>query len=123
MRYAVKGVLLSALVWPGMGQVAMRRFGFGAVLMVATLAALVVVGVKAVQYALAILAKIDATAGLPDVHVLTRAALASMAVSDRTLFNASLAVLVICWISGVVDAWCVGARLDREAPPAGHDLR
>lgn len=119
MRYAVKGALLSALVWPGLGHVALRRFGRGAGLMIATLAAVAVVAVQAVQYALALLANLETAAGAPGAYALSRAALENMAVSDRTLFHASLAVLILCWIFGVVDAWRVGAHLDRETLPSG----
>ena len=119
MRNALKGALLSGLVWPGVGQLVLGRSVRGAVLMGATMAALTVVAAKTVQYALAILAKLETAAGPPDIHLLARTALDTMAVIDRPLFHAALAALAVCWTVGVLDAWRLGARRDRK-PPAGR---
>jgi len=119
MRNALKGALLSALVWPGLGQIVLKRYVRGVLLICTALAALTLVVVKAVQYALAMLSQLDIAAGPPDIQALTRAALATMAEVDRTSFFVSLAALVICWLVGVADAWRVGARMDREPPPSG----
>ena len=66
MANAIKGLLLSALVFPGLGQIALRRYQRGVVLMLATLAGLVVIVAKAAREAGRILDTIESEGGVID---------------------------------------------------------
>ena len=114
MRKALKGALLSGLVWPGLGQVVMKRYARGGALMAATLAALVLFMVKAVQFALGLLEKLQSAATMEDIQAASQKAVQSMAAMDQSVFNIALTVIVVFWLVGIVDAWRLGARLDRE---------
>ena len=115
MRKALKGALLSGLVWPGLGQVMMKRYARGVALMIATLAALVMFMVKAVQYALGLLEKLQYAATMEDIQAASQKAIQIMAAMDKTVFNITFTIIVILWLAGIVDAWRIGARLDSEA--------
>ncbi len=109
---ALKGALLSGLVLPGLGQLALRRFGRGIVLMLVTLASLVVLVVMAVQRAFAILEEIASEGGAMDVSTILRVANQASTSSDSFVFTAALLFLILCWMVGVVDAYRIGKKMD-----------
>jgi len=63
MNNAVTGTLLSGLVFPGLGQVVLKRYKRGIALMLTVSVSLTVIMTKAVQIALAILKQVDLQAG------------------------------------------------------------
>ena len=63
MNNSLKGAFLSGLIFPGLGQVVLKHYKRGAVIMLTVLVSLSVVAVKAVQHALAILEKIELEGG------------------------------------------------------------
>ena len=63
MNNSLKGALLSGLVYPGLGQVMLKYYKRGAVLMIAITATLLAVLIKAVQQAFTILEKIESEGG------------------------------------------------------------
>ena len=112
MTNAIKGVLLSALVFPGLGQIALKRYQRGVVLMLATVAGLVVIVVKATREAWRILEAIEAGGGVIDQDAMSRAIAQSTAWSDNLVFNVLLFAITICWIYAAVDAYRIGKQQD-----------
>jgi len=109
---AWKGAFLSGAVFPGLGQLALRRYGRGIVLMLTTLASLAVLVVIAVQRALAILEEIASEGGAMDMSTILSAATQASTSSDSVLFTVVLLFLILCWIVGVVDAYRIGKKMD-----------
>ena len=59
MNNSLKGALLSGLIFPGLGQVALKHYKRGAVIILTVIVSMATVVVKAVQHALTILEKIE----------------------------------------------------------------
>ncbi len=112
MTNAVKGVLLSALVFPGLGQIALKRYQRGVVLMLVTVAGLVVIVVKATREAWRILETIEVGGGVIDQDAMSRAIAEATAWSGNLSFNLLLFVITICWIYAAVDAYRIGKQQD-----------
>ena len=114
MNNALKGALLSGLVFPGLGQVMLKYYKRGAVLMIAITATLLTVLIKAVQQAFTILEKIESEGGEIDMSTILSTATQASTTSDSLIFKLLLWLLIFCWIIGVVDAYIIGKKKDIE---------
>jgi len=114
MSNSLKAALLSGLVFPGIGQVVLKRYRRGVVLMLIVLACLFIVVAKAVQQALSILKQIELAGGTINVDAILNVATQSSTNSDSIVFNSILLLIIVCWILGVVDAYRIGKKRDLE---------
>ena len=114
MNNSLKGALLSGLIFPGFGQVSLKHYKRGIVLMFTVLASLIVIVMKAVQHAFTILEKIELEGGVIDIKTITDAASQAASSSDSLIYNLGLLLIVICWIVGIVDAYRIGKKKDLE---------
>lgn len=118
MDKALKGLMLSGLLLPGLGQLALGRTRRGLVFIGLVLAAVVVIVVKAVSEALAVLEALSADTGMLDISEISRVAHESVTVSDSRLMAAMLGVIVVCWVVSSVDAYVVGSTEARAEEPS-----
>ena len=112
MKNSLKGALLSGLVFPGLGQVVLKRYWRGFVLMLTVMACLYVMIVTAVQQAYAILDTIETQGGSPDSDTISRAAAQAAAASDSPVITVASLLIIACWIIGIVDAYRIGKQKD-----------
>ena len=112
MTNAVKGALLSALVLPGVGQIALKRYQRGVVLMLVVLAGLAVMVRDAARQAARMFEAIESGGGAIDRDAITRAAAQAAVPSDSLVINLLFFAITICWLYGVVDAYRIGKQLD-----------
>lgn len=114
MKNAIKGALLSGLGFPGAGHLVLKHYKMGIALILVAGASLTLIVVKAVEQAFTTLDKVQAGLVAPDISVLANAAILDTA-SDPVINIATL-FLVLCWIIGIVDAYVLGRRKDRDNP-------
>jgi hypothetical protein len=114
MKNSMKGALLSGLVFPGLGQIALKRYWRGFALMLAVMAGLYVMIVTAVQQAYAILDSIETEGGVPDSDTISQAAAQAAAASDSPLITVVSLLIFVCWIVGIIDAYRIGKQKDLE---------
>ena len=112
MNNALKGALLSGLVYPGLGHIVLKQYKRGAVLMVAVFAALLAIIIKAVQQAFLVLEKIQADGGTIDFDTISKAATQASTTFSSLMFNLLLLFLIVCWVVGIVDAYRIGRKKD-----------
>ncbi len=117
MKTGIKAALLSALVFPGVGQIHLKRYVRGLIPMVLSLAGLGVLVAQATVGALRELEKIQNQGGFVDLNAVANRAVASSASGDG---YSSLIVLVIvaCWLFSVIDAYRLGKE---KEPPTAQD--
>ena len=114
MKNSMKGALLSGLVFPGLGQIALKRYWRGFALILAVMAGLYIMIVTAVQQAYAILDSIEAEGGMSDSDTISQAAAQAAAASDSPMITAVSLLILVCWIVGIIDAWRIGKQKDLE---------
>jgi len=114
MSNSLKGALLSGVIFPGFGQVILKHYKRGIVLMFTVFASLVVIVLKAVQHALTILEKIELDGGVIDIETITAASTQASSASDSLVYNLGLLLILLCWIIGIVDAYRIGKKKDME---------
>jgi len=111
-KNSMRGALLSGLVFPGLGQVALKHYIRGGVIMIAVLASLSVVVVKATQHALDILNTLMDEGNAIDLGVLWTAAEQATASSESFLLKFFLSAIILLWIIGTMDAYRIGREKD-----------
>ena len=114
MNNSLKGALLSGVVFPGLGQVRLKHYKRGIVLMFTVFASMVVMVLKTVQQAFTILENIMLEGGVIDIKTITDAATQAISTSDNVMYNLALLLIVVCWIFGIVDAYRIGKKKDLE---------
>ncbi len=105
---------MSGFIFPGLGQVVLKRYKRGVVIMLTVLVSLSVVVVKTVQHALAILEKIESEGGAISMSTISNAASQASTASGSPTFNLVLLLVILCWVIGVVDAYRIGKKKDIE---------
>lgn len=114
MKQSIKGVLLSGLVFPGLGQVLLGVKKRGWLLVLATVFFLGAIVVTATQKALVILETLGSEGKPLDMESISEAATRASTTSGTAVFNFFLLALLFCWLFALVDAYRIGARQDRE---------
>ncbi len=114
MRKSLKGALLSGLVFPGYGQFVMKRYKRGIALMIISFASLVVIGVKVQQQIFVILENIEYGDGAIDISGILNSVNLAGATSGYVIYRFASLLLLFCWIIGIIDAYRIGRRKDRE---------
>jgi len=109
---AIKGVVLSALVFPGLGQIVLKRYQRGIAFALATLAGLVAIVAAATREATRILAAIEAQGGVIDEDAMSRAIAEATSWSGHLTFNLLLIAIALCWVYSAVDAYRIGKQQD-----------
>lgn len=119
IKNALKGALLSGLVFPGVGQIVLKHYRKGAFLIFIGLSTLVMFVTFAVRQAMAVLEKIQASGGALDSETIARTANQVTTDQSSQLLNFLLLFLIFCWIFGIIDAYRLGKKKDIEEGMTG----
>jgi hypothetical protein len=122
MNNSQKGAFWSGLVFPGLGQVVLKHYKRGVVIMVTVLAGLSVMVVVAVKKAFIVLEKIASEGRAIDMNTILDVASQVSTNSDSLIFSFSLLLITSCWIIGVVDAFRIGKKKDLEEDSTNRTL-
>jgi len=112
MNKAIKGAVLSGLVLPGLGQLVLKHYLRGGVLLLASLACLALLVEQATERATAILAKVDLTNAAIDPVALLHSVDQTGGDSSGSLVGVASLVLMVLWLGGTVDAYLLGRKED-----------
>lgn len=120
MSNAIKGALLSGLVFPGLGQVAQKHRKRGFSIMLAVLVNLLLIVYKAVSHAYKILEQMELESGIVGFDSIPVATSQSVSVLSNGPVKIALVLIVLIWIFGIVDAYRIGARMDCDLARDGQ---
>lgn len=114
MNNSLKGAFFSGLVFPGLGQVILKRYKRGAALILTVSACMLVIIIKAVQQAFAILQMIESAGGSINMSTITDTAAKASTASDSLIIKLLLLLILFCWIFGIIDAYRIGRIKDSQ---------
>jgi hypothetical protein len=117
MSKAVKAALMSALLFPGLGQMYLKRYVRGLIPMVLILIGLGVRITEATLRALQELDRIQIQGGFIDPNAVAARAAASSAAGDW-YSPFIMPAVALCWLLSVIDAYRLGKE---KEPPGAHD--
>lgn len=115
MSKAVKGLLLSGLVLPGLGQMFLKHYLRGVVFMLAAMGGLAAIMIQAARTALDIVDKIDLNREVVGLDQLLDATNQATASIHAPIYRYAFLLILVSWLLSAVDAYRVGKRLDRQA--------
>ena len=107
MNTAIKAALLSGLVFPGSGQIYLKRYWRGLIIMLCVGLSLVVIIVMAAGAALEGIKAMQIEGKAADLNAMAKMAARS---STDTASNYWIIFIVGCWIFSVIDAYKIGKR-------------
>jgi hypothetical protein len=112
MTSSLKGALLSGLVLPGLGQIFLKKYKRGAILILTVLLSLSVIVMKAVQHALVVLDRIESEGGAITMNAISKAAAQASSTFDSLTVSFFTLLIILCWIIGIIDAYRIGRKRD-----------
>jgi hypothetical protein len=112
MKRSTKAVLLSALVFPGVGHLYLKRWAVGIVLLgVAGYAVYAIVSVT-MSIALDVVQKIEGSGMVPDVATITDLVQQQLSGKEQATNVATMA-FAACWLMGVIGSYIHGRAQDQ----------
>ncbi|MDH4054311.1 MAG: hypothetical protein OEV58_02865 [Gammaproteobacteria bacterium] len=118
MKKSTKAALLSSLIFPGIGHLALKSYLRGLGLMSLSLIAFAYVVNVAYQRATLIVDRMYSGDIALDTGAIAAAAADAGVGTDNLAEKFFLLVLAGCWVIGIVDSYRLGAAQDKQ----GHDL-
>ena len=114
MNSSIKGACLSGLVFPGLGQIAQRHYMRGIVLISIVSACLIMILVDASRKINTILANINSSNTGLDITSILKEVHTPSAGGDILTMNTLSALILGCWVIGIVDSYLSGKRIDSQ---------
>jgi hypothetical protein len=116
MKNSIKGVLLSGLVFPGLGQLVLKHYKRGIALVLVSSASLSLIVLKVWQQVSLILEKVESGGGVIDPKTISAAVKGASSQSDQLIFSLAPLIFILCWVIGMVDAYRIGKKKDLGQP-------
>lgn len=116
MKTSTKAVLLSTLVFPGLGHLVVKSYWRAALLIVAALGAMYFVVAVATDRAMTVVDQIYSGQVPADAATITEMVANSSSGAGDSTASAAMFVLLACWLVGIVDSYRLGKSLDETAP-------
>jgi hypothetical protein len=113
VKHSWKGVYLSGLVYPGLGQIVQKHYARGIALAGIVTVSLAATIYAAVQKAQSLLTALADDSGSADLTKLLREAGGGAAGSDNGIIGISSLLIAGCWVVGIADAYLAGKQIDR----------
>lgn len=110
MNQSVKAALLSALVFPGVGQIVNGHVKRGWTFVAAVAVLLVLIVSKLMQQALLVLEEMQKKGAAIDINEVSRISAEVVSFSDNLFLNITLLLLIVTWLISIVDAYRVGKK-------------
>jgi hypothetical protein len=114
METATKAALFSALLFPGWGQIYLRRYKRGIVIILPVLAGMLSICWDVVQAAISILKAAPFKKGTVDISAVIKLSLDSVKALDSIYFSLILLLVVLLWMFSIVDAYQLGKKQMQE---------
>ncbi len=115
MKQSTKGMLLSGLVYPGVGQLILGSVRWGMVLIIIATAGLIVLIYRIVQRAFNVIDQLLPLLADNRLDVITlKESLSRDSAAGCGLETISLIVIAGCWLIAIVHAYFVGKKLDSQ---------
>ena len=114
MKNATKGALFSGLVFPGLGQIVLKRKMRGWMIVLIVVTSLYFLVTKIVETALAIVDDVQSQGGIIDVSELAATATQLTSNSTELTLNFLFLLIIFCWIASSIDAYRIGKQMDHK---------
>lgn len=110
MKKSTKAALMSALLFPGMGHIYLKKYVPGVSLICISLYAFYFYASKSIEKAFELTEKIRSGVIPLNVTGITEMVEQNTTAAEAHLLNIATTALVICWLVGIIDSYRIGTR-------------
>lgn len=110
MKKSIKSALLSGLVFPGAGQLYLKKYRMASLLIVTVLACLYFIITEAIEQAMNILQQIEASGSVINPSNIVEMSTRAASNADGTTTSIATLLIAICWFVGIVHAYLSGKQ-------------
>jgi len=114
MNHSIKAALLSALVFPGLGQLSTGFKKRGWILITINLALLFVIIREIMKKAYVVIAEMQKSGSVMDIESISNTTSKLSGFSDNIFLNSLLILLIISWVYSIFDAYRTGLKKDKN---------
>ncbi|AGF79890.1 hypothetical protein UWK_03373 [Desulfocapsa sulfexigens DSM 10523] len=114
MSNVIKGVLFSALIFPGAGQIILSRYRRGAVFFVLAFISGILCVTAVVRQAVVMLQDIVAAGEVATIPRVMGIVAEASTTASSVFLKISFFIMFCCWLASVIDAWRIGKELDEK---------
>lgn len=114
MNNAMKGILFSALIFPGAGQIILARYRRGGLFFAIAFISGIACVAAVVHQSVALLQDSLATGVAPSIPTVMAIVMDAAGSASSLFMKVSLLILICSWLLSALDAWRIGADLDRR---------
>jgi hypothetical protein len=114
---AHRALILSGLVYPGVGQIVLKNYTRGMMWSLIVTLALVALLVDFVRVGVAVIRGCETATSMLDVTMIPQAARSVCGLREAVLLLGILGLVVLLWGCAAVDAYFLGRRIDRKDHP------
>jgi hypothetical protein len=112
MKRSTKAVLLSALVFPGVGHLYLKRWAVGVVLIGVSAYAVYSIVSVTMRIAMDVVQRIESSGLTPDIDTITNLVTQQLSGSEQATNMATIA-FAACWLMGVIGSYIHGRAQDQ----------
>ena len=106
MKDSLRGALFSALIFPGSGQILLKSRKRGLFFASISIAGIVAMVISVVRATWAGMEQIALQGMDVTISVMGEVAINSLATAKKYI----LPLMILCWLTSIIDAWILGAR-------------
>ncbi len=121
MKRSTKAVLLSALVFPGIGHLYLKRWAVGVVLLGVAGYAVYTIASVTMRIAMDVVQKIESSGMAPDVAAISNLVTQQLSGSEQATDLATWA-FAACWLVGIIGSYIHGRAQDQLDTAPGMRL-
>ena len=110
MKQSLKSALLSALIFPGVGQISAGYKKRGWLIILANCVFLYLIMSEIIQLAYSTINTMQKNGATMDIESISNSTSAQMGFSDNTYLNSLLVILIISWFCSIIDAYWLGNK-------------
>jgi len=123
MRKTIKAVLLSALVFPGIGHFSLKRYQRGLVFFVPALFSLSLIVYYVLSESFAIADQIAQNQVSLNAEAISNLMMSQHSESGLLMANAATWIFVVSWVIGAIDAFRLGRQADKAKKPEKAEIK
>lgn len=110
MNQSIKSALLSALIFPGVGQISAGFKKRGWIIILANCVFLYLIMSEIIQQVYNTIDRMKKSGMVMDIENISNSTSAQVGFSDNTYLNSLLVILIISWFCSIIDAYWLGNK-------------
>lgn len=114
MNQSIKAALLSALVFPGAGQISVGHIKRGWVIIVINIVILYFIISEVMQQALKVITEMQKKGLAINVETISNTTHKVMNFSDNTFLNLMFIIIIVGWLASTIDAFFLGRKFNSK---------